>query len=124
MTGSCNATDCVSFGCSARRDVVPRAAWGRWLVLGLVFAASGFLSLMAADANDEIDTVIATAPAAFDDYANFHGSWRANAMELCILAFLRAGPFDRETQCNDVLWASEPRSVAGPPPLSIQASAR
>lgn len=42
----------------------------------------GFLALMAADESDAVDAVIATAPAAFGDYANFYGSWRQNARRL------------------------------------------
>jgi pimeloyl-ACP methyl ester carboxylesterase len=42
----------------------------------------GFLSLMAADASDDVDAVIVTAPAAFGDYSSFYNSWRANATRL------------------------------------------
>jgi dienelactone hydrolase len=42
----------------------------------------GFLSLMAADASDDVDAVITTAPAAFGDYVNSQSSWRANATKL------------------------------------------
>jgi dienelactone hydrolase len=42
----------------------------------------GFLSLMAADASDEIDAVIATAPAAYGSFADFYDTWRSNAVEL------------------------------------------
>jgi dienelactone hydrolase len=41
-----------------------------------------FLSLIAADANDEVDTVIATAPAAYGSFADFYETWRSNAVEL------------------------------------------
>ena len=41
-----------------------------------------FLSLMAADASDEVDAVVATAPAAYGDFANSYESWRSNATEL------------------------------------------
>lgn len=42
----------------------------------------GFLSLMAADASDEVDAVIATAPAAYGTYADQYDTWRANATDL------------------------------------------
>jgi len=49
-----------------------------------------FLSLMAADASDEVDAVIATAPAAYGSFSDFYGSWRSNATELYpILAQVR-----------------------------------
>lgn len=42
----------------------------------------GFLSLMAADASDEVDAVIATAPAAFGTYDDQYDTWRENATRL------------------------------------------
>jgi dienelactone hydrolase len=42
----------------------------------------GFLSLMAADASDEVDAVIATAPAAYGSFQEFYESWRSNATKL------------------------------------------
>jgi pimeloyl-ACP methyl ester carboxylesterase len=42
----------------------------------------GFLSLLAADASDEVDAVIATAPAAYGTYADHYDTWRANATAL------------------------------------------
>src|SRR5260370_40781229 len=41
-----------------------------------------FLSLMAADASDEVDAVIATAPAAYGSFSDFYGSCRTNATDL------------------------------------------
>jgi pimeloyl-ACP methyl ester carboxylesterase len=41
-----------------------------------------FLSLMAADASDEVDAVIATAPAAYGSFTDFYDSWRLNATKL------------------------------------------
>jgi dienelactone hydrolase len=41
-----------------------------------------FLSLMAADATDEVHAVVATAPAAFGSFSEFYDSWRANATRL------------------------------------------
>jgi dienelactone hydrolase len=49
-----------------------------------------FLSLIAADSSDEVDAVIATAPAAYGSFSDFYGSWRRNASELYpILARVR-----------------------------------
>jgi dienelactone hydrolase len=42
----------------------------------------GFLSLMGADASDEVDAVIATAPAAYGSYSDHYDTWRANATAL------------------------------------------
>jgi pimeloyl-ACP methyl ester carboxylesterase len=41
-----------------------------------------FLSLMAADASDNVHAVIATAPAAFGSFQDFYESWQANATRL------------------------------------------
>ena len=42
----------------------------------------GFLALMAADASDEVDAVIVTAPAAYGSFSEFYDSWRNNATKL------------------------------------------
>jgi dienelactone hydrolase len=41
-----------------------------------------FLSLMAADASEEVDAVIAPAPAAYGSFSEFYDSWRNNAIRL------------------------------------------
>src|ERR1700730_2365233 len=41
-----------------------------------------FLALMAADASDDVDAVVATAPAAFGSFDEFYHSWRLNAIRL------------------------------------------
>jgi hypothetical protein len=41
-----------------------------------------FIALMAADETNEIETVIATAPAAFGNFSEYHDSWRFNATRL------------------------------------------
>ena len=41
-----------------------------------------FLALMAADASNEVDAVIATAPAAYGSFDDFYDSWRLNATKL------------------------------------------
>ena len=50
----------------------------RIVLAGQSFGA--FLALMAADVSDDVDAVVATAPAAFGRFAEFYGSWRLNAM--------------------------------------------
>ena len=52
----------------------------RVVLAGQSFGA--FLALMAADASDEVDAVIATAPAAFGNFDEFYDSWRLNATRL------------------------------------------
>lgn len=42
----------------------------------------GFLALMAADASDQVDAVIATAPAAYGSFNDYYDSWRSNATRL------------------------------------------
>ena len=41
-----------------------------------------FLSLMAADSSDEVDAVIATAPAAYGSFSRVDNRWRNNATKL------------------------------------------
>jgi pimeloyl-ACP methyl ester carboxylesterase len=52
----------------------------RVVLAGQSFGA--FLALMAADASDDVDAVIATAPAAFGSFDEFYDSWRLNAIRL------------------------------------------
>jgi dienelactone hydrolase len=42
----------------------------------------GFLALMAADASNQVDSVVVTAPAAYGSFSEFYGSWRLNATKL------------------------------------------
>jgi pimeloyl-ACP methyl ester carboxylesterase len=42
----------------------------------------GFLALMAADASDEVDAVVVTAPAAYGSFSEYYDSWRNNATKL------------------------------------------
>ena len=42
----------------------------------------GFLALMAADASDEVDSEMITAPAAYGSFSEYYGSWRNNATKL------------------------------------------
>jgi dienelactone hydrolase len=49
-------------------------------IAGQSFGA--FLALMAADASDEVDAVVITAPAAYGSFSEFFDSWRNNATKL------------------------------------------
>src|SRR5246127_959826 len=52
----------------------------RVVLAGQSFGA--FLALMAANASDDVDAVVATAPAAFGSFDEFYESWRLNAIRL------------------------------------------
>lgn len=52
----------------------------RVVLAGQSFGA--FLSIMAADASDEVFAVVATAPAAYGSFSEFYDSWRHNASSL------------------------------------------
>lgn len=52
----------------------------RIVLAGQSFGA--FLVLMAADASDDVEAVIATSPAAFGNFDEFYDSWRLNATRL------------------------------------------
>jgi pimeloyl-ACP methyl ester carboxylesterase len=52
----------------------------RIVLAGQSFGA--FLALMAADASEDVDAVVATAPAAFGSFDEFYDSWRLNATRL------------------------------------------
>src|SRR6266478_3315010 len=52
----------------------------RVVLAGHSFGA--FLALMAADASENVDAVVATAPAAFGSFDEFYDSWRLNATRL------------------------------------------
>jgi pimeloyl-ACP methyl ester carboxylesterase len=52
----------------------------RIVLAGQSFGA--FLALMAADASEDVDAVVATAPAAFGSFDEFYSSWRLNAIRL------------------------------------------
>jgi pimeloyl-ACP methyl ester carboxylesterase len=52
----------------------------RIVLAGQSFGA--FLALMAADASDDVDAVVATSPAAFGSFDEFYSSWRLNAIRL------------------------------------------
>jgi pimeloyl-ACP methyl ester carboxylesterase len=57
-----------------------RKGYRRVALAGQSFGA--FLALMAADVSDEVDAVVATAPAAFGNFDEFYDSWRLNATRL------------------------------------------
>ncbi|MBV9860540.1 MAG: alpha/beta hydrolase [Alphaproteobacteria bacterium] len=70
---------------STRRLVDHAAAlkgqgYKRVVLAGQSFGA--FLSLMAADASNDVDSVVATAPAAYGSFDEFYDSWRLNATRL------------------------------------------
>ena len=52
----------------------------RIVLAGQSFGA--FLALMAADASDDVDAVVATSPAAFGNFDEFYDSWHLNATRL------------------------------------------
>jgi pimeloyl-ACP methyl ester carboxylesterase len=57
-----------------------RKGYRRVVLAGQSFGA--FLALMAADASEDVDAVVATAPAAFGNFDEFYDSWRLNATRL------------------------------------------
>ena len=70
---------------SARRLVdlvgqLKHKGYRRIVLAGQSFGA--FLALMAADSSEDVDAVVATAPAAFGNFDEFYDSWRLNATRL------------------------------------------
>ena len=57
-----------------------RNGYRRIVLAGQSFGA--FLALMAADSSEDVDAVVATAPAAFGNFDEFYDSWRLNATRL------------------------------------------
>ena len=57
-----------------------RKGYRRVTLAGQSFGA--FLALMAAGSSDDVDAVVATAPAAFGNFDEFYDSWRLNATRL------------------------------------------
>jgi pimeloyl-ACP methyl ester carboxylesterase len=57
-----------------------RKGYRRIVLAGQSFGA--FLALMAADASEDVDAVVATSPAAFGNFEEFYDSWRLNATRL------------------------------------------
>jgi pimeloyl-ACP methyl ester carboxylesterase len=57
-----------------------RKGYRRLVLAGQSFGA--FLALMAADNSEDVDAVVATAPAAFGSFDEFYDSWRLNATRL------------------------------------------
>ncbi|MBV9521383.1 MAG: alpha/beta hydrolase [Alphaproteobacteria bacterium] len=57
-----------------------RQGYQRIVLAGQSFGA--FLSLMAADASDDVHAVIATAPAAYGSFSDYYESWENNATQL------------------------------------------
>jgi dienelactone hydrolase len=74
-----------TLGASSRRlaayaDRLKSQGYRRVVLAGQSFGA--FLSLMAADRSNDVDAVVATAPAAFGSFKEFYDSWRLNATRL------------------------------------------
>jgi pimeloyl-ACP methyl ester carboxylesterase len=74
-----------TLGASARRLVdqvaeLKHKGYQRVVLAGQSFGA--FLALMAADASEDVDAVIATSPAAFGSFDEFYDTWRLNATRL------------------------------------------
>src|SRR5262249_43606842 len=61
-------------------EQLKQAGYRRIVLTGQSFGA--FLALMAADASEDVDAVVATAPAAFGSFDEFYDSWRLNATRL------------------------------------------
>ena len=57
-----------------------RRGYHRIVLAGQSFGA--FLALMAADDSDDVDAVVATAPAAFGDFQGYYDTWHLNATRL------------------------------------------
>lgn len=57
-----------------------RKGYRHIVLAGQSFGA--FLALMAADSSEDVDAVVATAPAAFGNFDEFYDSWRLNATRL------------------------------------------
>lgn len=92
----------------------------------------GFIALMAADASNEVDSVVVTAPAAYGSFSDFYGSWRNNATKLYplyqqvrharVMAFYFHGddfdPGGRGDRTRAILRARDlPHVVIDQPPL-------
>ena len=77
------ASDTLAASARALADEVHRLKLQGYKQVALSGQSFGaFLSLMAADASDEVDAVIATAPAAYGSFSEFYDSWRSNATKL------------------------------------------
>jgi len=77
------ASDTLAASARGLADEVHRLKLQGYKQVALAGQSFGaFLSLMAADASDEVDAVIATAPAAYGSYSDHYDTWRANATAL------------------------------------------
>src|SRR5262249_29836090 len=65
---------------AARVEQLKASGYRRIVLAGQSYGA--FLSLMAADASEDVHAVIATAPAAYGSFSDFYDSWRSNATQL------------------------------------------
>jgi dienelactone hydrolase len=77
------ASDTLSNSASGLAEEVHRLKQQGYRQVALAGQSFGaFLSLMAADTSDDVDAVIATAPAAYGSFSEFYDSWRNNATKL------------------------------------------
>ena len=77
------ASDTLSSSAGGLAEQVHRLKQQGYREVALAGQSFGaFLSLMAADASEEVDAVIATAPAAYGSFSEFYDSWRSNATKL------------------------------------------
>jgi len=86
--------DTFRFNRKRAEDTLPRSAtalarivaklksdgYRRVVLAGQSFG--GFLALMAADASDQVDALVVTAPAAYGSFSDYYDSWRSNATQL------------------------------------------
>jgi len=63
-----------------RAETLKAKGYRRVILTGQSFGA--FLSIMAAERTDEVDGIIATAPAAYGSFSDSFDTWRMNASEL------------------------------------------
>src|SRR5260221_7142835 len=77
------ASDTLAASARGLADEVHRLKLEGYKQIALAGQSFGaFLSLMAADASDEVDAVVATAPAAYGSFSEYYDSWRSNATKL------------------------------------------
>jgi pimeloyl-ACP methyl ester carboxylesterase len=114
-------------------EALRQRGYQKVVLAGQSFGA--FLSLMAADASDDVHAVIATAPAAYGSFSEYYDSWRNNATYLypllekvrharVMLFFFHGDEFDpggRGERSNSILAShridhlivDQPRSLMG-----------
>jgi dienelactone hydrolase len=77
------ASDTLGAGANGLVEQVGRLKRQGYRQIALAGQSFGaFLSLMAADTSDDVDAVVATAPAAYGSFTDFYEGWRSNATKL------------------------------------------